>query len=114
MITQNKIIEAPSEIIKFIRLKCAKCGIEISKNFTPKETIKHIEKDAYYTKLISLKSVYIAKKTKLKNCGMYSYLYENVKCVSCESKIGKFIKSATTNTLNLIDQVLFTTQHLSM
>jgi len=113
----TEVIPASTEKLKFIKLMCKKCSNIVSKIYTLKEKFlfqKNSEGiEIYTTKLIYFKSIFMDKKTKLKK-GNSFYLYQKVKCVQCNNKIGNFIKSATRETWVMIDSVLFSTEFVQM
>jgi hypothetical protein len=115
--SKTEIISASTDKLKFIRLMCKKCSNILSKNYTLKEKFIFKNKsegiEIYTTKLIYLKSIFLDKKPKLKK-GNFVYLYQKVKCVQCNNKIGNFVKSATSETWGMIDSVLFSTAFVQM
>ena len=102
---QNKI---------FFQIKCRKCKINISKSWLPGEVLVTSDKVNYRIKPYYLKCITFYGKIKLNEYKNFIYLYENVKCVSCENKFGRYIKSCTNETWDLIENVIFNEKHLEM
>jgi hypothetical protein len=102
------------EIIKFIRIKCGKCNEEISKVFTMEVNVMKLVEGAYGTKLYNLKGIYLTGKTKVKKQGLHSYLYEDVKCSFCDSKVGKYISSTTKKMWDMIESVFLSCKIVKM
>jgi len=103
-----------NESLKFTRLTCEKCGNIVSKDFTLSEKIilKSEKNGLYLSKLIYFKCIFLDKETHFKK--EEEFLFQKVKCIQCNAKIGKFVKSATNKSWDLLDSILFSTENLKL
>ena len=102
------------ESLKFTRLTCLKCGNIVSKDFILCEKIilTSEKKGLYVSKLIYFKCIFLDKEIHFIN--ELEFLFQKVKCVQCNAKIGKFVKSATDKSWDLLDSILFSTENLKL
>ncbi len=103
-----------NESLKFTKLTCVKCGNIVSKDFLLSEKIilTSDKKSLYLSKLIYFKCIYIDKEIHFQK--ELEFLFQKVKCVQCNTKIGKFVKSATDKSWELLDSILFSTENLKL
>ncbi len=99
-------------IKKYITIECSKCNIKISKDTIPSESLIKIGENTFKILPFYLKCYLPSGKIKLNE--LKNYLYENIKCVSCDKKLGRFIKTATDATWHIIDHIVFNSKFLNI
>jgi hypothetical protein len=98
---------------KFISLKCKKCKIELSKNFlNEKHLISVTENEIWKINPIYLKcfTPYGESHISVNN----KYLYDNVKCISCNKRFGRYVKAAIPDMGDLIEYIFFLKKNIIM
>lgn len=103
-----------NESNKFVKISCIKCKTTISKENLQKDNLISIDGDHFKIKPFYLKCITPSGSIKLNEKKNSLYLYENIKCVSCDCKIGRLIKSATRDNWEIIDRVIFKNKNISM
>jgi hypothetical protein len=115
LIIQNNEEEIDNKIdnmSKFVKLKCKSCDNQLNKSFLQFGNVLKIKDDCYGVKPFHLKTISYSNKLKFRKGGYNSYLYENVNCTLCDSKIGRFIKTCTKENWNIIGYVIFNNKHI--
>lgn len=90
---------------KCVKLFCIKCETELTKRMTLIENILNYDNNIFYLKQYHFKTIFHCEKTKLKNKGLASYLYNYVKCAACSHKIGRYVTSATDESWYMLDYI---------
>lgn len=95
-----------NEILNFIRIKCHKCNVILTKTHTLKNMIECSNDSTYKMKFYNLLMINILNGLKKNSYRNSYFLSENVVCSNCKTKIGLFVKSCSNLNWDLIDCVI--------